>query len=66
MLVERLEWSPDSIGVSVRAEGRETVRVRPPAGWGPIGIEPDADGAFTLRLAANGRGAIVFASPELR
>ena len=66
VLVERLEWSPDSIGVSVRAEGRETVRVRPPAGWGPIGIEPDADGAFTLRLAANGRGAIVFASPELR
>ncbi len=63
VLVERLAWSPDSIGVSVRAEGRETVRVRPPAGWGPIGVEPDADGAFTVRLAPNGCGAIVCAQP---
>ncbi len=66
VLVERLAWSPDSIGVSIRAEGRRAVRVRPPAGWAPIGVEADADGAFTLPLAANGRGAIVFASPELR
>ncbi|MGA1392799.1 MAG: glycoside hydrolase family 95-like protein, partial [Phycisphaerales bacterium] len=66
VLVERLAWSPDSIGVSLRGEGRTSVRVRPPAGGAPSGGEPDADGAFTLRLAANGRGAIVFASPALR
>jgi len=66
VLVERLAWSPDSIGVSVRAEGRTSVRVRPPAGWAPVGLEADADGAFTLRLAPNGRGAILFASPALR
>jgi len=66
VLVERLAWSPDSIGVSVLAEGRKTVRVRPPAGWAPIGVEADADGAFTVTLAPDGRGAIEFASPARR
>ena len=31
-----------------------------------MGLEADADGAFTLRLAPNGRGAILFGSPALR
>ncbi len=58
--IEHLAWTPESIRVEVSAPDRDTIDVRPPAGWSLRGAQPGANGAFTLEVDRGGTVSVQF------
>jgi len=58
--VTRLEWTTDRIVVELRAEGRDSVAVRPPLGWEQKGAAREANGAYVLRQEVPPKPTAVF------
>ena len=46
--IDTLSWNPSAIVMEITANGRTTIRVRPPLGWTMVGAPRDSQGAFEL------------------
>jgi hypothetical protein len=50
--IDTLSWNPSAITMEITANGRGSIRVRPPLGWTMVGAPRDAQGAFEVKPQA--------------